>query len=537
MNSLTNKKIVATCLSLFILLSGCDQSVIDSLPTDDGSNSNGEPVAFSISLSNTPEYNDPNSASPASRSGEPILSEWVGVNPFSMTRNAKEDSQAPKIALMELYEDSVPVAHTRGVMPNGNYFRLIAFRKIGDNNYVFQSVADYTSNGSFAPVLVQGKMLVPRNQIYRFVAYSFNNNTAMGALPNNYSWNSTQISIPDMNNDFVTFVSGDIELSTDTYVLSVSFSHQLTKLTVKPVVNGIGDNSFSNCTGVYISQGGSSTSWKVGKSTIETNSSNSASFSIPINGTYTIRLVPKNVSSQVSVYIGSITVGGIQSLSNLTVKSSQSIKMASGRSYTMTVQFKKKVGIQVPESDINFGASCTEQDKKDLAKLTWAVGNLRQQGDDGTGSTIMTSSQSEYGHYYTWNSTYTGNTSSTGTDPCSTLGASTYGAGWRTPNKNELEKLSRCTDQQLVVYNSVKGMWFMNNTKGLFLPAAGDRDSFAGSGTMPTYGAGTYGGYWSSDAVNSSYAYLLYFSSGNAYVGNSTKTNGLSVRCVQGDKQ
>ena len=213
---------------------------------------------------------------------------------------------------------------------------------------------------------------------------------------------------------------------------------------------------------------------------------------------------------------------------------------ASGGDYTVGVvpPAPAPPGINVSASDINLGgAGCTDTDKSDLAKLTWAVGNLRQQGDDGTGSTIMTSSQSEYGHYYTWNSTYTGNTSSTGTDPCSTLGASTYGAGWRTPNKNELEKLSRCTDQQLVVYNSVKGMWFMNNTKGLFLPAAGVRNSGVGSGTTPTSDARTGGYYWSSAASNSSNAYNLSFSSGLAYVGYINKAFGFPVRCVQGDKQ
>ena len=196
-------------------------------------------------------------------------------------------------------------------------------------------------------------------------------------------------------------------------------------------------------------------------------------------------------------------------------------------------------GIQLSASDINLtGNGCSAQDKEDLAKLKWAAGNLRQQGDDGSGSTIMTSSQSAYGHYYTWNSSFTGNTTSNGTDPCSELGASTYGSGWRTPSKNELAKLSRCTDKQLVVYNSVKGMWFMNNTKGLFLPAAGYRGSNVGSGTTPTVGVvGTNGFYWSNDASNSSYAFLLNFSSGFAYVSTNDKTSGVSVRCVQGTKQ
>ena len=81
------------------------------------------------------------------------------------------------------------------------------------------------------------------------------------------------------------------------------------------------------------------------------------------------------------------------------------------------------------------------------------------------------------------------------------------------------------------------GMWFMNNTKGLFLPAAGFRDYVLGSGTAPTNNAGTYGYYWSSAANGSSYAYYLTFLSGNATVNYYRKPTGFSVRCVQGDKQ
>ena len=196
------------------------------------------------------------------------------------------------------------------------------------------------------------------------------------------------------------------------------------------------------------------------------------------------------------------------------------------------------IPVKVSAADINLGdIDCTDTDKNDLSQLTWAPGNLRQQGNDGTGATIMTSSQSDYGHYYTWNSTYTGDTSSNGIDPCSTLDASKYGTGWRTPSKNELKKLARCTDKQLVEYNSVKGVWFMNNSNGLFLPTAGARGSDVGSGTAPN--SGTYGHYWSSDDDGGSRAFALGFLDGSSgtQIGANGKTPGFSVRCVQGDKQ
>lgn len=197
-------------------------------------------------------------------------------------------------------------------------------------------------------------------------------------------------------------------------------------------------------------------------------------------------------------------------------------------------------GIQVPASDFNLSnpgyGPCTDQDKAALAKLTWAKGNLRQQNDDGSGPVIM-AGPAEYGHYYTWNSTYTGNITTNGTDPCTQLNPDIYGVGWRTPGKNELDKLVRCTDMQLVTDNGVKGMWFMNNPKGLFLPAAGLRSDNEGSGTTATYDSGIQGYYWASDIKENGYGYYIIFYTNDAYTYASSKENGRSVRCVHGEKQ
>jgi len=140
---------------------------------------------------------------------------------------------------------------------------------------------------------------------------------------------------------------------------------------------------------------------------------------------------------------------------------------------------------------------------------------------------------SEYGYYYTWKSTYTGNTSLNNTDPCPKL-KSDYGTGWRTPSKDEMDKLSRCTNKAVVTSGGNKGFWFMNSTIGLFLPFGGSHGGATGSKTTPPGNAGSEGAYWCLDANGSTYGYLLYFTTGGeSRTGHYPKTNGQSVRCVK----
>ncbi|MCZ2523081.1 hypothetical protein SD333_22045, partial [Bacteroides fragilis] len=91
---------------------------------------------------------------------------------------------------------------------NGIYFRLIAFRKVG-SNYVFQSAADFTTNGASAPTLRQGNLLTRAGTV-RVIGYSFNSTAAMGTIPSSYTYNSTSVTIPNMNSDFMVYDSGDI---------------------------------------------------------------------------------------------------------------------------------------------------------------------------------------------------------------------------------------------------------------------------------------------------------------------------------------
>lgn len=522
-------KILSVAWLPILILSGCGQTELEGLLPDRDDSNVGEPVELRISLSDIPGYSNETNSTPPTRNGEPLIGEWVKVNSFSVTRSA-EEYEGPAIAAMELFEDSVSgTSQTRAIMTAGYYFRLIAFKKSG-SNYVFQSAADYTANGTNAPVLKQGKMVLTMGQTYRFVAYSFNNANAMGALPSTYTWNSTAISIPNLSNDFMTFDSGDKVLTGESFSLPLSFTHQLCKLTIKISATGFDSNTFTNCTGVYIKQGGNSSTWTVGAGAIAANTNNTATFNIANNNaTTSTRIVPFAGARAITVHFGTLTVGG-KAANNTDITSSQSIKLLAGKSYTMTVQFKKMIGTRVPEGDINLTQNgCTAQDKTDLAKLTWADGNLKSTGS----SNYVWTNSTDYGYYYTWYSTYTGNTSLNNTDPCSKLNTATYGSDWRTPNKNEFDKLARCTNKTL----ANKGTWFMNTTKGLFLPAAGGRDAIYGSGTSPTYNAGQHGNYWVTESASSTTGYYLYFDGSLVVCGDNPKTKGLTVRCVKGTKQ
>ena len=71
------------------------------------------------------------------------VSEWAGVQTLSRTRTKESpEYNGPRIASMELTEKTPSTLTTRAnTLSTGVYFRLIVFRKSG-NNYVFQSAAD-----------------------------------------------------------------------------------------------------------------------------------------------------------------------------------------------------------------------------------------------------------------------------------------------------------------------------------------------------------------------------------------------------------
>ncbi|END1336535.1 fimbrillin family protein, partial [Escherichia coli] len=254
---------------------------------------------------------------------------------------------------MELTEDTLPRVSTRATVPAGVYFRLIVFRKSG-NNYVFQSVADYASNGTGTPVLKQGKLLT-RSGTIRVVGYSFNTTADLGDMPSTYAYNSSTVSIPDMSKDFMTFDSGDItNVNSLSHNLPVSFSQKLCKLTITISPTGFPSNTITNCTGVYVKQGGNSTSWKIGPSTnvVAANTNNTAAFSPNTTLNTTIRMVPFAGARTITVHFNTLTVGGRTVPNNTEITSTQSVQLKEGKSYTMKIQFKKAIGINVPASNI-----------------------------------------------------------------------------------------------------------------------------------------------------------------------------------------
>jgi uncharacterized protein (TIGR02145 family) len=366
------------------------------------------------------------------------------------------------------------------------------------------------------------------------VGYSFNTTADLGDMPSTYAYNSSTVSIPDMSKDFMTFDSGDITNvnSLSHNLLPVSFSQKLCKLTITISPTGFPSNTITNCTGVYVKQGGNSTSWKIGPSTnvVAANTNNTAAFSPKTTLSTTIRMVPFAGARTITVHFNTLTISGRTVPNNTEITSTQSIQLKEGKSYTMKIQFKKTIGINVPSGSINLTTNgCSSADKTALAKLIWADGNLKSTGS----ASYVWGTYSEYGYYYTWKSTYTGNTSLNNTDPCPKL-KSDYGTGWRTPSKDEMDKLSRCTNKAVVTSGGNKGFWFMNSTIGLFLPFGGSHGGATGSKTTPPGNAGSEGAYWCLDANGSTYGYLLYFTTGGeSRTGHYPKTNGQSVRCVK----
>ena len=188
-------------------------------------------------------------------------------------------------------------------------------------------------------------------------------------------------------------------------------------------------------------------------------------------------------------------------------------------------------GINVSADEINLGGTgCTANDKAALSKLIWAEGNLKSTDNS---KPYEWTTPTDYGYYYTWNSIYTGNTTREEPDPCTKLNGTNYGNRWRTPSKSEFEMLNRCTDKKQVANNGVQGMWFMNNTKGLFLPAGGYRGSSVGSGTTLPANAGKRGDYWTIDSASSTLGYFAHFENGQVSVSGTTIKDAMLVRCVK----
>ena len=108
--------------------------------------------------------------------------------------------------------------------------------------------------------------------------------------------------------------------------------------------------------------------------------------------------------------------------------------------------------------------------------------------------------------------------------------------GKRLPSKEEFTKLFRLQHEW---DNDKNGMWFaekeedLKGEKSLFLPAAGSRiycdSTMGGVDIMSGY-------YWSDDSIGSIHAHYLVFNNFHAFISNSLRGYGSSVRCVSNIK-
>ena len=518
---------LSTCClyAAFLMITSCGDNVVNpDSPEPDGE----DMIPVTVSRVEDGSYMESHVDTPDTTGGRTLVDEWVPVkeSPASRAIPAAVPYEGPSAVRMTLCEE--PQVTTRAAtLGNGIYFRLIAFRKVG-SNYVFQSAADFTTNGASAPTLRQGNLLT-RAGTARVIGYSFNSTAAMGTIPSSYTYNSTSVTIPNMNSDFMVYDSGDIaNVSTISHNLSVSFTQKLCKLTVKLSLSQFGSNTFTNCTGVYVSQGGNVSAWTIGPSTnnVSANTGNTPTFNIANNSTATVRLVPFSGSRAITVHIGTLKLSNYFNANNRNITSSQNVQLLPGKSYTITLKFE--LGVQLAASDINLTQNgCTASDKNYLAKLRWATGNLKS-----TGSTnyIWAPSQTETGYYYTWYSTYTGNKTTNNTDPCSKLNTAYYGTGWRTPSENDYIPLSRCTDK--VLTNG--GMWFMNKSIGIFLLAAGTIGNGGGSATSnPNYSTAKTGQYWTSKKDGENRGISFTFNPSSTFMFSDYQATGIPVRCVK----
>ena len=124
-----------------------------------------------------------------------------------------------------------------------------------------------------------------------------------------------------------------------------------------------------------------------------------------------------------------------------------------------------------------------------------------------------------------WNSGTESNPKKTNFDPCPD--------GWRVPTYKELDALSDnhskwTSDEDRNGYWFSGGYTYQNAAPQIFFPAAGYRCYYDGGASY----RGNDSIYWCSKP-SSSYAYTLFFSSGDVNVIDCDRAHGSSVRCVQ----
>ena len=147
----------------------------------------------------------------------------------------------------------------------------------------------------------------------------------------------------------------------------------------------------------------------------------------------------------------------------------------------------------------------------------------------------------DYGDYYAWGetttksdyseSTYTYSGNPTELPTSADVAYVTWGSNWRMPSLAQFQELSSYTTTTWTTLNGFYG-WLITsklNGNSIFLPAAGYRRGSS------LYDGGSSGYYRSRTLSTSdtSYAYLLYFDSGNIVTASYYRFTGQSIRPVR----
>lgn len=526
-------------VAMAILFVCCESELIDQ-PVDVPFVEAGEVVPVDFSLSDIESYSGGTVTRGEMDNG--IISEWVNVCQDIPAQRGVEDVICEQIpaATLDIVADSTAIRTRGNIVLNNVYFRVIAYLKNG-NSYTYASQCDYQAKGASVATAVNpnGGMRLKAG-VYKFVGYSFNSTSnTLGAALSNPVYNGTNVSVPNMNTDFMTCETADITIPVAKPAISLSFVHKFCQVAINVAISGFSPNKVTVCNGIYTNAGGSGIVWKVGPATnnLTYTAGNSPSISnaTGLNSaavSSTLRILPIT-GKKLRINFTNLKIGG-RSANATYVETSANVNFQPGGKYTVKINYKPRVGIRVAAADNESKQStCTADSKNKLANLTWAPSNLNQNNTFVGGINISHA----YGVYFTFNSTYTGDRTSNGIDPCSKV--TIDGGGWRTPSDNELEYLMNCVMDKQVVSSPAKGMWFMSKTVGLFLPAAGGRYASAGGGSAVdgTNEVGIAGCYWGSLEMDATRAWTLYFYGGSiTNRSESRKDSGYSVRCVKGTK-
>lgn len=183
---------------------------------------------------------------------------------------------------------------------------------------------------------------------------------------------------------------------------------------------------------------------------------------------------------------------------------------------------------------------------KDYSEV-WMAENLNYETENSYCYEEAPANCSKYGRLYTWAAAVVKPEDECGSGFKCDLGSGDIRGvcpkGWHLPSRAEWETLIVAVDGSIVEYDSDNIAGSKLKSSSGWYDSGNGTDNF-GFLALPAGYRGNYGGYyyessnayfWSSIEYNSSNAYRmnLNYRNGNAYLGNSNKSYGFSVRCLK----